>query len=160
MVRECWAALKVRIPETCPHCQEHPKEILSLVLVLHLLSSYINRSSFAFFDQILERNNSILEPKISKLGPPQSQLIENSHSEENLWIMLDGKLMSQLCSLNPERQMYLGLHPKERGQLVWGDDFPTFLLENPTWTPVQIWCPQWKKDMELLEQALLRRLWI
>jgi len=60
-----------------------------------------------------------------------------------------------MCTCSPESQPYPGLHQEKRGQQVEeGDSAPLLHShETPPGVLVQLWNPQHKKDMDVLEQV-------
>jgi len=63
-----------------------------------------------------------------------------------------------MCACSPEGQLYPGLHPQQHGQQMEGGDSASLLCsgETPPGVLVQLWSPQHKKDMDLLEQVQRR----
>ncbi|KAK4832880.1 hypothetical protein QYF61_026430 [Mycteria americana] len=61
-------------------------------------------------------------------------------------------------AVSPESQPYTGLHQKKRGRQVKGGDSAPLLCsgETPPGVCIQLWSPQHKKDMELLERVQRR----
>jgi len=63
-----------------------------------------------------------------------------------------------MCARNPEGQPYLGLHPQQRVQRVREGILP--LCSAPVRphleSCVQLWSPQHRTDMDLLEQGQRR----
>jgi len=57
------------------------------------------------------------------------------------------------CARSPERQPYTGLHEEKWGQQVKRGDSDTLLRSRAT---PQLWSPQLKKDMDLLERGQRR----
>jgi len=61
-----------------------------------------------------------------------------------------------MCIRSPEGQLYPGLHQKQRGQQVEGGDSAPLLRSGetpPRESCIQLWSPQHRKNMELLEQV-------
>ncbi|KAK4829585.1 hypothetical protein QYF61_005685 [Mycteria americana] len=63
-----------------------------------------------------------------------------------------------MCAHSPESQPYPGLHQKQRGQQVEGGDSAPLLRagETPLQYCLQLWGPQHRKDMDLLERVQRR----
>ena len=64
-----------------------------------------------------------------------------------------------LCLHSPESQLHPGLHQKKHGQQGKGGDPAPLLcmVRSHLEYCVQIWSPQYRRDMELLEQVIQRR---
>ncbi|GAB0192526.1 hypothetical protein GRJ2_001717900 [Grus japonensis] len=86
--------------------------------------------------------------------------IESSPEEKDLGLLGDKKLNATLsvCACTPESQLYPGLHQKQRDQQVKGGDSAPLLCSHETFLQycIQLWGPQDKKDMELLERVQRR----
>ena len=63
-----------------------------------------------------------------------------------------------MCTHSPESELYPGLPQKQRGQQGKGGDSAPLLRsgETPLESCVQLWSPQHRKDMDLLEWAQRR----
>ena len=78
--------------------------------------------------------------------------IESSPVEEDLGVLVDEKLdVTQQCACSPEGQPCPGLHQKQRGQQVEGHDSTPLLCSGESPPGVQLWSPQHRTDMDLLE---------
>jgi len=87
-------------------------------------------------------------------------------NEKGVGVLVDEKLnMNVMRACSPEGQPYPGLHQKKRGQQVKGGDSASLLCSgetspgvlHPALEPcVQLWSPQHRKDMDLLEQVRRR----
>jgi len=62
-----------------------------------------------------------------------------------------------MCARSPEGQPYPALHQKQRGQVKGGDSAP-LLRSGETWSCIQLWSPQHRKDMDLLERVQRRAM--
>jgi len=92
-----------------------------------------------------------------RLGGEQ---IESSPEEENLGVVGDEKLDMTLavCPHSPEGQLYPGLHPQQRWHRVREGILPlcSALVRPPRDSCVQLWSPQHRTELELLERGQRR----
>ena len=61
-----------------------------------------------------------------------------------------------MCARSPESQLYSGLHQKKCGQQVKGGDSDPVLVGSHLEYGIQLWSPQYKKDMDQSEQVQRR----